>query len=605
MKIIVLSVLLSVLSICAWSQEDEKASDSQLAYQYFQSKEYDKAALLYEKLYKDSHSRTYYLYALKSYIAMKDYEKAEKSLKKQMKKDQIDLTLYVELANIYLLSDQTEKRNKLILELYKKIPGDPSEIGRIANEFAEKKDLKSAENFLKEAQKKHPEFALNLDLAKIYMNQGDYQAMSKEMLDLLATDPNQYPEVQNTLLFLLEPGKNEAAQEIIRKAIIKRMQSLDAQMIYTELLQWFYLKLLEFDKALVQARALDKRYKDNGNRLMMFAKLASENRAFDAAIGAYNAVIDKGSESDYYYDARSGLLSVYYAKLEAGETSNAAEISKLEAAYKQTIEEYGITGQTANMVKDYAHLLAYYLSKPAEAQALLQKATKTEGIVPQLTSELKLELADVQLILGNQWDAILVYAQIDEENKQSPIGSEAKFRRARAAYFTGDFKWAQSQLDILKASTSKLIANDAMNLSLFISDNLQDDSLELPLKTFCRAELLALQHQDSAALQTLDSLLERYPQNSLADDAYYKKAKIYESIKNYSRAEEFYYKVATTYQQDILADDAYYYLALLNENQLGNKEKAMSYFKKIIEEYPSSIRVSEARRHYRQLRGDI
>jgi len=598
-------IFLASISMKAVCQDDEKASDSQLAYQYFQSKEYDKAAMLYEKLFKDSQSHTYYLYAIKSYIALKDFDKAEKSLKKQLKKDQVDLTLYVELANIYALNNQADKQNKTLQELFKKVPTEPSEISRVVNSFVEKKDFKSAEGFLKAAKKKNPNISLNIQMATLYMNQGDYQEMSNQLLDLIAEDPRELTEVQNALLTVVEPGKSEQAQEIVRKAIIRRIQFIDSQAVFTELLQWFYLKLLDFDKALIQAISLDKRFKENGARLLIFAKNALENKAYDPSIGAYKAIIAKGAENENYYDARSGLLTVYYNKLEDGQTATPAEMKDLENEYHKMIEEYGVSGQTANMIKDYSHLLAYYLGKPDEAYTLLSKTIETPGISLPMIADLKLELADIQLIRGNQWDAILIYAQVDEDNKQAPIGSEAKFRRARAAYFTGDFKWAQSQLDILKASTSKLIANDAMDLSLFITDNLQDDSLELPLKTFAKAELLALQHKDSAALASLDTLLIKFPQNSLADDALFKKAKIYESEKNYKQAEELYLKVATVYHQDILADDAYFFLALMNENQLANKEKAMEYFKKIIENYPSSIRVSDARRHYRKLRGDL
>lgn len=37
----------------------------------------------------------------------------------------------------------------------------------------------------------------------------------------------------------------------------------------------------------------------------------------------------------------------------------------------------------------------------------------------------------------------------------------------KLAYYRGDFKYAQGLLDVLKAATSELVANDAMQLSVF------------------------------------------------------------------------------------------------------------------------------------------
>ena len=65
----------------------------------------------------------------------------------------------------------------------------------------------------------------------------------------------------------------------------------------------------------------------------------------------------------------------------------------------------------------------------------------------------------------------------------------------------------RGQLDILKAATSKLIANDAMELSLLISDNIEEDSLTTPLQMYARADLLEFRNLDNDALAVLDSVI--------------------------------------------------------------------------------------------------
>src|SRR5690606_17428365 len=106
-------------------------------------------------------------------------------------------------------------------------------------------------------------------------------------------------------------------------------------------------------------------------------------------------------------------------------------------------------------------------------------------------------------------------------------GQEARYKNARLAYFKGDFTWAQAQLDVLKGATSQLIANDALNLSLLISDNLLDESDSAALQLYARAEHYGFTRQYNRALAVLDSINGAFPGNSLSDDIYMAKAKIY------------------------------------------------------------------------------
>jgi len=277
---------------------------------------------------------------------------------------------------------------------------------------------------------------------------------------------------------------------------------------------------------------------------------------------------------------------------------------KLEKDYKATLAELGRSARTASLVRGLSHLYAFYLDQPDSAINDLEDAILFPGISKTSKAECKLELGDVYLFTGNVWDSDLLYKQIDKDFKNDPLGQEAKYRAARLDYFRGDFLWAQAQLDVLKTATSQLIANDALSLSLLISDNIGLDSTTDALMLFSRADLLAYRNKTDDALLTLDTLLKDYPDHSLVDDAWFKQAQIMDMRRNWTSVDSLYAKIVTYDSTSVLADDALFRRAELYENKLNNKQKAMELYENLLTKYPGSLFAVEARKRYRTLRGD-
>lgn len=205
---------------------------------------------------------------------------------------------------------------------------------------------------------------------------------------------------------------------------------------------------------------------------------------------------------------------------------------------------------------------------------------------------------------GDIWESTLLYSQVDKEFREEMLGQEARFKNARLSYFNGDFEWAQAQFDALKASTSKLLSNDAIDLSVFIMDNLNTDATTEAMAIYAQAELLVFQNRFAEALRLLDSLRFTFPQTSLQDDVLYLKAQIAEKKREYEQAAAFYAEIAEKYPEDIRADNALYNWALLLEERLGQPEKAMELYEKIFVDYSSSVFAVDARKRFRILRGD-
>ena len=124
------------------------------------------------------------------------------------------------------------------------------------------------------------------------------------------------------------------------------------------------------------------------------------------------------------------------------------------------------------------------------------------------------------------------------------------------------------------------------------------------LKIYARADLQIFKEEPEKALITLDSIDKKYPGNPLKDDILMAKARILLQQKNYAAAAEQLKQIVADHQTELWADDAVYMLGTIYEDQLNDKEAAKNYFQKIITDYPGSIWIGNARKHFRLLRGD-
>ncbi len=580
------------------------STDEQLASQFYQNKEYDKALDYYEKLYNKVSPQVYYQPYLNCLLATKDFNKAEKIVKKQLKQYPEKTYYMVDLGIVYFRSEEIKKAENTWEQAIEKTKSDDQTFP-LANAFLDIQQYDYAiKAYLKARKISENNYPYNFELADAYKAKGDKLAMINEYLNLLENQEEYIQPVQNALQTSFGNDSDNAQNQLLKTELLKRIQRNPDKTILSELLIWMQLQLRDFEGAFTQAKALDKRKKEQGDRIMALAHLFAENESYDIAEKAYKYVIDKGVNTVFYTDARMELLNISYQKINLTNKYTVIDLQELEKNYISAISEFGKSSNTFSLFKNLAHLQAFYLHKPVDAIVLLNGVIEQPFLDAHLQAEFKLELADILLLSGDIWEASLRYSQVEKAFKYDELGQEAKFRNAKISYYTNDFKWAQSQLDVLKGSTSKLIANDAMDLSLLISDALAIDTNIAPLILFARADLLIFQNKNSEALLTLDSINTLYPNHALADDIFYKKAEIAFKYANYEEAVVFYEKILDDYGFDILADDALFKLADLNENQFKNTEKAKELYQQLLEKYPGSLYVVEARKRFRKLRGD-
>ena len=582
----------------------QPSTDEQLALQYYQNKEFDKALDYYEKLYNKKSSQQYFSSYLNCLLELKEYKRAEKLAKKQIKQNPQNPEFNIDLGVVYTYAQEPSKASSAWEQAIKNTKED-DQVFAVAKAFLAIKQYDYAiEAYQKGRKITENDYPYCFELADVHAAKGDKNAMINEYLDALLIDDAYIQTVQNSLQTSFGNEADSKQNDVLKAELLKRINKRPDKTIFSELLIWMQMQQKDFEGAFVQAKALDKRKKEEGARLMDLAKQAMQYYNYDVSIKSYQYVIEKGASNYFYTTARMELLDVFYQKITLKGIYTSVELLELEKNYQTTVNDLGKTATTAPLLKKLAHLQAFYLDKTTDAIALLEEIILLPKLSPQVQAECKLELADILLMSGDIWEASLRYSQVEKAFKYDVVGQEAKFRNARVAYYTGDFKWAQAQLDVLKGATAKLISNDAMDLSILISDALAIDTNEAPLMMYAMADILAFQNKDELAIQQLDSINLLFPDHALADDVLYRKAKLALKHSNYELAATYYDTIVKNYGDDILADDALYNLAELNEYQFKTPEKAKDFYQQLLLNYPGSLYVVEARKRYRILRGD-
>jgi tetratricopeptide (TPR) repeat protein len=427
--------------------------------------------------------------------------------------------------------------------------------------------------------------------------------MIDKFLDLIIDQPNYLENVQNRLQSVSTAAGESELNEMLENSLILRIQKNPQSAALNEMLIWQYSQTGRFREALDQNIALDKRSNEKGFKVLQYGRILKENEAYDLALEAFQYVMDEGDDLPNYQVASIEYLNTLYGKVISDPKRTEAELLELESLLKTSLTKIR-KNQSFTLIYALASIQAFYLNKTDEAATFLKEIVDENKLNPFETAQCKLLYGDVLLLNNNPWESTIVYAQVEQTNKNNPFGHEARFRKAKLAYYTGQFEWAQAQLDVLKASTSKLIANDAFELSMFISENTALDTTEFAMQMFARADLLIYKHQENLALLTLDSIQELFPNHMLADDIYYRKGQIYEQQGELDSAIEMYNVVLKQYSFDLLADNALHQLSRLYDFGLQDTEHAMQLYEQMMLDYPGSIFTVEARKRYRFLRGD-
>ena len=620
MRRFLFTCLLVIVSSLVFAQQ---TPDEQLAIQYYKDAEYEKAAELFDKIPLTKRNSYIYYYHFQTLSELRDFDKLEKLVKKQSKLFPEQQRYKVDLGYVYELSNQPGKAEKEYQSALKDVVAKDYNIRDLYSAFLAKGKREYALSTLIKGR-----FLLNdnkiysKEIAGIYNQLGRTDKLFEEALALIQDNEAKYlPQAEEIIQNALADDENQQKYLTIKTMLQKNMQKYPENDCYTLLLTWVYQVNKDFPEALILAKALDKKNNEDGSRLVQLAVSAEQNRNYDVAIEALEYVVAKGKDGDQYDNAINRLLNIKYQKISTTYPVNMTEVVNLDKEYKNYVAEKGLASCSTDLILKYSSLLAFYQNKADEATLLLEEAIKNASREAKQMNEYKVQLADILLYTNNIWDATLLYSQVDKDMPNDEIGQSAKFKNAKLSFYIGEFAWAKSQLDVLRAATSKLIANDAMYFSLLISDNEEEDEEEedgeeedtllfsgqkvnIPLQYYAKADYLLFQNKVDEAYTMFDSVITLSPFGTLVDDALYQKALILIKKKDYLTAEQLLRKIEESHYTELLADDALFKLGDLYEYYIHDPNKAMDCYRKLMRDFPSSLYVNDARSRYRALRGD-
>ena len=608
----------------------QRSQEEQLAVQFYQQGEYEKARTIFKPLFDKKPDTYIYTYYYQILLQLEDYKELEKMVKAQQKAFSSVRRYDVDLGYVYERQGDLNKAIKEYDAAIKKLPAQEAAYKDLHYAFWGKNKRDYAIDVLLKGRKvlQNPTL-FTKELVYIYSTLKNTDKIIEEALNLSKTgDVSLRTETQTILQNLMAEDEEKTSYYLLKTALQKEIQKDPNNLEYVFLLYWVFQLNKEYSEALVIAKSLDKRTKGEGEVVMELANNAAQNRDFETAKEALEFIITKGVSSPLFTTAKFQLLNVKYLQLTSVSPVKLLEAKLLEQEFKKLLEEYGFQNSTSEWIRKYAHLLAFYVNNTNEAVNILNTAISNADIRdPKQKALYKVDLADILLYAGNIWDATLLYSQVDKDFPNDTIGQNAKFKNAKLSFYIGEFEWAKSQLNILRAATSKLIANDAMQLFLLITDNEEDDDDEEEdegergepehyglfgndfeknkgLLYYAKADFLLFQNNDELALKYLDSIALVAPGSKLADVVLFTKAKIATRQKKYLEAANYYKRIGELYSEGLLADDALYYLGELNEFYLKDIPRAMECYQKLMKEYPGSLFVVDARKRFRALRGD-
>lgn len=589
---------MSVWTVCA------QQSDEQLAAYYYDHGEYAQAAQLYERLYQRGTNKYHYQRLLSTYVEMGEYRDALRLVERRQKDYPKDLTLLVDEGVVQQRQGREKKALKCFDKAIEQIGTNQQPVQELAQAFLgiRRPDYAARTYLTARAKTQNPTLYFN-ELVTVYQQAGDYEAMTGEYFALIDGHPGMMKSVQVSMQRALQEAPDGRLADGVRSALVGRVREHPDNQVYLEMMIWFSLQQNDFRFALEQAEAVDARFPQVGaDQLMRVAQIAQNNEALDVAADAYRYLQRKGPESPHYFEARVGELEVDFARINHNYSLDSKRLQALKEKYLSAFAELGKNERTVPLMRHYAALMAYHGGDVQEAVSTLDDVLELPRLKERVRDEVKLELGDLLLFAGQTWDASLLYMQVEKANKNDMLGAAAKFRNAKLSYYTHDFEWAKSQLNVLRASTSKLIANDAMELSLLISDNMEDDSTYGMLELFADADLQLYRGRLDSAWAGFDAVEHAVLSHPLFDEVLMRKAQIRIKQGLYADADSLLQRLVEFYPYDITADDALMLRAELNEERLDNRQTALECYEKLLIDYPSSLYTDRARKRYNELK---
>jgi tetratricopeptide (TPR) repeat protein len=573
-----------------------QAQNDQLANNYFDRGEFEKALISYQDLLKTNEGNfNYFQRVIECYQQLEQFDKSQKALEERLDKYK-QSNLLVELGFNYQLQKNQDKAKKYYDQAIDKIKKNANEVYGIAYVFERKALFDYALLAYKTALEKEPKLSFNFQMATLYGQQGNTDLMIETFLDESVKNPQNMPVVQNQLSRFMTEEVDANFNEALKKALLIRAQKTQ-DVVWNDFLSWYFVQLKEYGKAFIQQKAIYKRNPDSFANIVNLGQMAIEDNDEESAKEILTFVLDNTQDIELLVQSHSYLVEM---KIDHALEKDFPVITQ---ELENLIKQFGVSPYTLSLLELQANFTAFHLNNPEKAKTILKNAMEMPINRYQLAG-VKMALADIFLFEEKFNQALIYYSQINEEMGADVIGQEASLKTAKTSYFKSDFQWASHQLKVLKSAPSQLIANDALDLFLLISDNTVEDSTQVALKKFARADFLLYQNRKAESLAHFQAILKENKGDVIEPVTLLRIGKIYEKMGDFVKALENYNEIITKNKESIYLDEALYFSAEIYNIQLHDSDKAKPLYEEMIFHHEDSIYFVDSRNKYRKLRGD-
>ena len=572
------------------------AQNEQLAQYYYEKGDFEKARIGFEELLLNVPQNTqYFLRTIDCYQQLQQFDIAEKAIQQRLDKYKQGYLL-VELGYNFQLQKNQTKANNFYDQALERIKKTPTEVYSISSSFERKVLLEYALKSYQSATAVDANNNFNYQIGLIYGQLGNIDMMISTFLDEAFVNPQNSVRIQNQLVRFMVDDGDANFNDKLRKALILRTQK-NQDLFWNHYLSWFYVQQKEFEKAFIQQKAIYKRNPESLSAIINLAQLAIDEDNQDAAKEILSFVLENTKDLELLIQANSYLMDMKIEK------STEKEYAGISTELANLLSEFEITPFTLSLQLTQAHFAAFNLKKPEEGKAIVKKALELR-LNEYDVARAKMELADILLYEEKFNQALIYYSQIELDLKNDVMAHEATLKAAKTSYFKADFAWALKQFKELKSANTQLIANDALEYFLLINDNTVADSTQTALKQFAKGDYLLYQNRNDEAVKQFQSILKSFKGDEIEAVTLLRLGEIYEKLGDYNLALSQYQIIIDNYSDGIYSDEALFFSAEIYNKQLQQPEKAKPLYEKIIFNHQDSIHFVEARKKFRQLRGD-
>jgi len=601
MKTIVLLTFL-VLSVNAQVKDADYAKFS-LSESLERAGEYEDARKLFEELYFSDPSNTQYFNALNRVnLQLKNYAASIDLLEKRILEVPGDISLYGMLGSTYYMMGNEKKAYEVWDKALMQTPNNPMVYRIIANYAVERRTFEKAIELYERGKEISDDKVLfAYDLAQLYTLTMQFEKAAEEYCTILDKEPMQRQLIEQKILSY--SGKPDALETTI--PVVKDWSGR-SNLSLSYLLARLLTEAKEFDEAFEVYREIDEEQSNLGKDLYSFAELLSREKIYLIAGRVYREIIDLYPNSPlisavklgYAKSSEATLIENYQQSLPLWKPYfhfikyDSEKIDDVLTAFNEVVEIYANTEAAFEALLRIGLIQFYMQNDPLKASENF-KIIISDGINSKSAIDAYIELGNIALLNGNLDDAELYFSKIIEKtNSNNQANNLAKFKLARVNFYQQKFDDANNLLAGILFNLKDDNANDAIELSLVLNTTMNDSS---NLVLFAEAEFLAEQkkfsdaaikynlvYQDPQAFVLHSITKLRHAEMILADDDYEEATELFESI-----VEEG--------EKNIYADKALYLQGKTYQLGIGNREKALEVYEKLLLEFPNSLYIDEAR----------